>query len=173
MFSGHRLGMTLLATTVVVVGYAGILTLLGWLTFRNSRVESAPGQLTIRNLFGLTHVVAPHHLGRTVLIENVEAHRGGRTRHLGYRLYVLDADDRAVLRWTENMWSRNQMRELASSLELDITTVPTATLAGIRSRYRRALRFNEAHPTATLVIFFGILVAIVASVGVYASTLPN
>jgi hypothetical protein len=171
--SGHRFLMTLLAMVVALIVYAGILTLIGWLLVRNSRVESAPHELTIRNLFGLSHSVAAHHLGSAILVNGIEPVKRGNLRNLGPRLYVLDTNGRAVLRWTESRWDGSQMRQLAESLELPTESISRISLKDLGARYPHALRFNEAHQTTTVLIILGVLAALVTGVGLYASTLPN
>jgi hypothetical protein len=168
VFSGSHFVSTLMtdliALSVIALGLVAYVRL----SLRNTRVDSAPGRLRIRNFLGATHNVAAHHLSDVVFVRAIVAARGENQSIAGSRLFVLDDAGRSVLRWSENAWTSTQMRELAVSLQLPIDSIdePLSRLELIE-RHPYALRFAERRPVLFVMILIGsLLLAVTVIVAV-------
>jgi hypothetical protein len=148
---------------VVVVALSVGLT---FLYFRNTRYTAAPGALTIHNTFGISHTVASHHLERAVLVERYITSRAEGARSIP-RLLILDDEGHAVLRWSGQVWSEAQMRELAATLDVPLTVLPGKLGSGdIHRRYPKALGPWESNPIIVAVVIIlglGVLTVTVLS----------
>jgi hypothetical protein len=166
----ESLGTALISFALV----ACVAALYVWLHTRNTRITSAPQNLTIRNFLGATYSVAPRHLARILFIGSIKPMRGGNKGDLGARTLVLDETGRAVLRWHQSRWEVGQMEALIASLQLPVDTIDgPISLKDIHARYPRALRFGEAHPYIAVALIVGIFVAFcVAMVAVVFATTP-
>jgi hypothetical protein len=146
---------------IVIVGVSVGVTVL---YFRNTRYTAAPGALTIRNTFGISHTVASHHLERAVLVERYITSRTEGARPIP-RLLILDDEGHAVLRWSGLVWSEAQMRELVATLEVELTVLSGRLGSGdIHRRYPRALGPWESNPILVAVVIIlglGVLTATV------------
>jgi hypothetical protein len=163
VFSGSRFVSSLTADLIALAVVALGLVAYARLSLRNSRVDSAPRQLRIRNFLGATHDVATHHLANVVFVRSIVPARGENQSIGGARLFVLDDTGRSVLRWSENTWTATQMRELAASLQLPTDSIeePLSRLDLIE-RYPRAIRFAERRPALFVTILIGSLLLAVA-----------
>jgi hypothetical protein len=150
-------------TPAYVAEMVGLLVVAGAyvvLYFRNSRITAEPRSLTIRTAFGLSHAVARHHLDRAVLVEH---HVTSRSPTAGStpRLFLLDDEGRAVLRWSGQAWTEDQMRELVSALDIPLVEIPGRLGSGdIHRRYPHALGVWEGHPTAVAALSISALAVI-------------
>jgi hypothetical protein len=165
VFSGPRFVSTLIADLIALTVVALGLVAYARLSLRNARVDSAPGQLRIRNFLGATHSVAAHHLAEVVLVRALVPAKGENQSMAGARLFVLDDTGRSVLRWSENAWTSTQMRELGASLQLpnDSIEEPLSRLELIE-RYPRALRFAERRPLLFVMILIGSILAVATAI---------
>jgi hypothetical protein len=122
------------------------------LYFRNTRFTAAPGALTVRNTLGISHTVARHHLERAILVERYITSRAEAARSVP-RLLILDDEGHAVLRWSGQVWSEAQMRELVAALEIPLTVLSGRLGSGdIHRRYPRALGAWESNPILVAVV---------------------
>jgi hypothetical protein len=141
---------------VIVVAAIGLTVLY----FRNTRFVATPGVLTVRNAFGMSHTVARHHLARAVLVEHYVTSRSAEARSTP-RLLILDDEGTAVLRWSGQVWSETQMRELVSALDIPITELAGSLGSGdIHRRYPKALGPWESNPilvAVVLILALGVL----------------
>jgi hypothetical protein len=87
------------------------------------------------------------------------------------RLFVLDGDGRAVLRWSSQTWTVSQMDDLAAGLGIPIESMPGRVAPkDFRARYPRAVSAVEAHPVIFALIIAAVvtvivIVVVVASIG--------
>ena len=141
---------------VIVLASTG----LTFLYFRNTRFAATPGVLTVRNAFGMSHTVARHHLARAVLVEHYVTSRSADAGSIA-RLLILDDEGVAVLRWSGQVWTELQMRELVSVLDIPLTELPGRLGSGdIHRRYPKALGPWESNPilvAVVLVLALGVL----------------
>jgi hypothetical protein len=134
-----------IAVVVIATGYT-------ILYFRNTRITAQPRSLAVRGAFGTSHTVAQHHLDRAIVIEQYVTSRNADARSIP-RLLILDDEGGAVLRWSGQVWTEVQMRELAEALDIPTTVLPMRLgSADIHRRYPRALGFWEANPIAGAVL---------------------
>jgi hypothetical protein len=142
-----------IAVVVIATGYT-------ILYFRNTRITAQARTLTLRNALATSHTVAQHHLDRAVVIEQYVTSRNPDARSVP-RLLILDDEGGAVLRWSGQVWTEAQMRELAEALDIPTTVLPMRLgSADIRRRYPRALGFWEANPIAGAVLVILALVGL-------------
>jgi hypothetical protein len=121
------------------------------LYFRNVRFIAEPRSLTVHTAFGMSHTVAQHHLARAVLIENYITSTAQNAAAVP-RLLLLDDEGGAVLRWSGQVWTEVQMRELVEALDIPLTEIPGRLgSADIHRRYPHALGMWESHPIAVAV----------------------
>lgn len=127
------------------------------LYFRNVRFLAEPRSLTIRTTFGMSHTVAQHHLAKAILIENYITSTAPNATSVP-RLLLLDDEGRAVLRWSGQVWTEAQMRELVETLDIDLTEIPGQLGSGdIHRRHPNALGMWESHPVAVAVLIIAML----------------
>ena len=130
------------------------------LYFRNVRFVAEPRSLTIHTTFGMSHRVAEHHLAKAILIENYITSTAANATAVP-RLFLLDDEGSAVLRWSGQVWTETQMRELVATLEMELTEIPGRLGSGdIHRRYPRALGMWESHPIAVAVTLIAALVVL-------------
>jgi hypothetical protein len=130
------------------------------LYFRNVRFTAEPRSLTIRTTFGMSHRVAEHHLAKAILIENYITSKAQNATAVP-RLFLLDDEGSAVLRWSGQVWTENQMRELVTALDMELTEIPGRLGSGdIHRRYPRALGMWESHPIAVAITLIAALVVL-------------
>jgi hypothetical protein len=130
------------------------------LYFRNVRYVAEPRSLTIRTTFGMSHTVAQHHLARAILIENYVTSTSANATAVP-RLFLLDDEGSSVLRWSGQVWTERQMRELVTTLDMELTEVPGRLGSGdIHRRYPRALGMWESHPIAVAITLIAALVVL-------------
>ena len=130
------------------------------LYFRNVRFVAEPRSLTIHTTFGMSHRVAEHHLAKAILIENYITSTAANATAVP-RLFLLDDEGSAVLRWSGQVWTGTQMRELVATLEMELTEIPGRLGSGdIHRRYPRALGMWESHPIAVAVTLIAALVVL-------------
>ena len=130
------------------------------LYFRNSRLIAAPRSLTVRTPFGMTHVVAQHHLAKAILIEKYVTSAAVGASSVP-RLLLLDDEGHAVLRWSGPVWTELQMRELVETLDIDLTEVPGRLGSpDIHRRYPGSLGMWESHPVAVATTIIAALLVV-------------
>jgi hypothetical protein len=156
----QNIGVYLAEVAVVVGVAAGFVALY----FRNTRVESDARSLTIRNLFGLTHVVGERNVRRAVLATRYHQPNRGVNATL-VRLFVLDEDGSAVLRWSSTEWTEEQMRSLVASIAVPLDELENPIKPkDFRVLYPRALSAIEAHPVAFGLSLAAAIIAITVAV---------
>ena len=136
------------------------------LYFRNARFLAAPHALTVRTAFGMSHTVAQHHLAEAILIENYITSTASNAISVP-RLLLLDDEGHAVLRWSGQVWTEEQMRELVEALDMPLAAIPGRLGSGdIHRRYPGALGPWESHPIAVAIViiaaFAGISITILS-----------
>jgi hypothetical protein len=151
----------------VVILVSGYLVLY----FRNTRIEAEPHSLSVRNAFGSRHTVAHQHLVQAVLVRNY-VQSSAVTPITRARLLILDDTGRAVLRWSGQTWTENQMRSLAETLAIPLRIIEEPTDAKtLHKTYPRALGVVEVHPVAIgLGISLAVVVVVIVAVFVFASS---
>lgn len=136
------------------------------LYFRNVRYLAEPRSLTIWTTLGMRHTVAQHHLAQAILIANYVTSNAQNAPSVP-RLLLLDDEGHAVLRWSGQVWSEAQMREMVETLGMDLIEIPGRLGSGdISRRYPRALGVWESHPiagAAVIVVALAVLSAFVLS----------
>jgi hypothetical protein len=121
------------------------------LYFRNARFIAEPRSLTVRTAFGMSHTVAQHHLAKAILIESYITSTAPNATSVP-RLLLLDDEGTAVLRWSGQVWTETQMRDLVETLGMDLTELPGRLgSADIHRRYPHALGKWESHPIAVAI----------------------
>lgn len=136
------------------------------LYFRNARFIAEPRSLTVRTAFGMSHTVAQHHLAKAILIESYITSTAPNATSVP-RLLLLDDEGTAVLRWSGQVWTETQMRDLVETLGMDLTELPGRLgSADIHRRYPHALGMWESHPIAvaiTIIAAFAVVSVTVLS----------
>jgi hypothetical protein len=127
------------------------------LYFRNVRYVAEPRSLTIHTTFGMSHTVAQHHLAAAILIENYITSTAANATTIP-RLFLLDDEGFAVLRWSGHVWTETQMRELVAALDMELTEIPGRLGSGdLHRRFPRGLGMWESHPVAVAITLIAVL----------------
>lgn len=143
----------MIAVIVILGGYI-------LLYFRNSLITAEARSLTIRTAFGMSHVVAQHHLAGAVIVEH-HVTSNAQNAIATPRLFVLDDEGHSVLRWSGHTWNEQQMRDLVAELDVPLTTIPGRLGSGdIHHRYPHALGLWEGHPVGVAVVIIASFAAV-------------
>jgi hypothetical protein len=130
------------------------------LYFRNARFVAEPRSLTVRTAFGMSHTVAQHHLAKAILIDNYITSAAANATSVP-RLLLLDDEGYAVLRWSGQVWTEEQMRALVAALDMELTEISGRLGSGdIHRRYPRALGMWESHPIAVAATIIAALLVV-------------
>lgn len=115
-----------------------------YLYFRYTRVEVDKRSLTRRNAFGHRRVFADDELAAVVIVN--EYSYGGGSGVTAPRLFVLDPEGRAILRWDGRYWPMPEMDALSENLGVPLTTLESSSSKTFSKEYPRALASIEVHP---------------------------
>jgi hypothetical protein len=149
------------AEMIVLYGLVGAYVIL---YFRNARFIAQPHSLTVYTALGMSHTVAQHHLAKAILIEQYVTSAVASAASVP-RLLLLDDEGHAVLRWSGQVWTENQMRDLVETLELPLTEISGRLGSGnIHRRYPHALGMWESHPVAVAVTIIVVLAVVSVTV---------
>jgi hypothetical protein len=150
-------------TAVYIAELVILLVLIGGyilLYFRNTRFVAEPRSLTIHTAFGMSHTVAQHHLAHAVLIESYITSTAQGASAVP-RLFLLDDEGHSVLRWSGQVWTESQMRELVATLDMELNEIQGRLGSGdIHRRYPYALGAWESHPLAVAITMIAALVVL-------------